>query len=91
MRRRERRLFAITDGITRLRATLDEVLAELGVLRHLQDDAVRDAVVGGPVEREDAREGGRDVARFEKLATDLAGQIEKLEEKRLRLMDQIAE
>ncbi len=86
MRRRERRLLAVIDEIARLQGTLDQVHAELGMLEHLQDDALRDAAVGGPMEREDAREGARDVARFQRLATDLAGQIERLEAKRADLM-----
>jgi hypothetical protein len=86
MRRRERRLFALTDEITRLRATLDQVHAELGMLEHLQDDAVRDAAVGGPIEREDARDGARDVARFRKLMVELSSQIETLDAKRAKLL-----
>lgn len=86
MHRRERRLFAITDQIARLRETLQQVRAELQVLQHLQDDARRDAAGGGPIEREDAREGERDVARFHRLVADLSRQIERLDGKRVSLM-----
>ena len=86
MRRKERRVLALTDEIARLHDTLDQVHAELNLLEHLQDDAVRDAAVGGPLEREDARDGARDVARFRKLAVELSGQIETLDAKRVRLL-----
>lgn len=86
MGRRERRGFEVLDEIARLRGTLTQVHAEIGVLEHLHDDAVRDASVGGPIDREDARESARDVARLRRLAADLAGQIERLELKHRRLL-----
>jgi hypothetical protein len=86
MRRTERRLFALADEIAHLHETRRQVEAELAVLEHLHDDAKRDAAVGGPIEREDDRESGRDVARFVRLLSDLTGRIERLEAKRRRML-----
>ena len=91
MRRKERRVLALTDEIARLHNTLDQVHAELNVLQHLQDDALRDAAVGGPIEREDARESSRDVTRFRKLVAELSGQIETLDAKRVKLLAELTE
>ena len=86
MRRTERRLLALTDEIARLHDDLDQANAELNMLQHLQDDAVRDSAAGGPIEREDARVGARDVARFRKLVEELSGRIETLDAKRVKLL-----
>ncbi len=90
MRRLERKLFAITDEIALLQETLRQVDAELDVLEHLQDDAVRDAAVGGPIEREDARETTRDVERFRRLVDDLRIRIARLDADRTELLDRLA-
>jgi hypothetical protein len=71
MRRLERKLFALTDEIAGLLETLRQVEAELQVLEHLQDGAVADTAVGGPIDREDARDTTRDVERFRRLVDDL--------------------
>jgi hypothetical protein len=89
MRRTERRLFALADEVAHLKETRRQVEAELAVLEHLHDDARRDAAVGGPIEREDDRESGRDVARFRRLLIDLTGRIERIEAKRARLVGRL--
>ncbi len=89
MPRLGKRLFAITDEIARLRTVISQTEEELRVHQHLEDDAVRDAVVGGPIEREDARETGRDVARFRRLVADLHGRIDRLEAKRAALLTRL--
>jgi hypothetical protein len=90
MRRAERKLFALTDEIARLRETFRQVEAELQVLEHLQDDAVRDASVGGPIEREDARETTGDVERFRRLVDDLRIRIARLEANRANLLTRLS-
>ncbi|MEK7252793.1 MAG: hypothetical protein AAB198_06075 [Actinomycetota bacterium] len=89
MRRTEKRLFALTDEIARLHEELRQTQAELDVLQHLDDDAVRDAAVGGPVEREDARETTRDVERFRRLVINLSSTIDRLEAQRAALMTRL--
>jgi hypothetical protein len=86
MRSVERRLLAIHDAISVATVELALTLDELTIHRHLDDDARRDAVVGGPIEREDARITEADVARFEELAARLQRKIARLEEKRSRLL-----
>jgi predicted RNase H-like nuclease (RuvC/YqgF family) len=87
MRRLEERLFAITDEIASLREAIRQTQEELIVHQHLHDDAVRDASVGGPIEREDARETTRDVTRFQRLITELRERVDRLEAKRDRLLE----
>jgi hypothetical protein len=85
--RRERRLLAIADRLQQI--ARDEALAveELGIHRHLDDDARRDAAVSeNPMDRAGARETGADVARFEAVLTALARERERLEKKRARLL-----
>ncbi|HLE39052.1 MAG TPA: hypothetical protein VJA44_05295 [Acidimicrobiia bacterium] len=89
MRRLEKRLFAVTDEIARLREVVRQTEEELGVHQHLEDDAVRDAAVGGPIEREDARDTSRDVARFRGLVADLSARIDRLNTKRAKLLERL--
>ena len=49
------RLFRLTDKIDRLREERRLTDAELGMLEHIDDDAQRDAAVGGPLERGQGR------------------------------------
>jgi hypothetical protein len=79
MGRREERLFRIADEIARVREELRLTIEELRIHQHLDDDARRDAAVGGPIEREDARETSRDVERFRKLAGQLQVRLDRLE------------
>jgi hypothetical protein len=84
--RAERRLFRINDEIERLRGELRLTEEELRIHQHLDDDARRDAAVGGPIEREDARITSGDVERFAALIAKLQSQIGRLERKRSRLL-----
>ncbi|MCB2222900.1 MAG: hypothetical protein KQH83_01895 [Actinobacteria bacterium] len=89
MTRLHDRLFRLTDDIDRLREEERRTAAELDVLLHLDDDARRDAAVGGPIEREDARMTAADVARFRRALRLLAAKRERLEWKRERLLQRL--
>lgn len=80
------RLFRINDQLDRLREETRLVAEELRMHEHLDDDARRDAAVGGPLERDDARMTAGDVARFRKNLTDLEKKSHRLEAKRERLL-----
>lgn len=80
------RLFRINDEIERLREQERLTVAELEVLEHLDDDARRDAVVGGPLERDDARMTAADVDRFRRTLRGLVARRQRLEAKRARLL-----
>ena len=86
MSRLHNRLFRITDEIDRLREEERLTSAELDVLLHLDDDARRDASVGGPLERDDARMTAADVARFRKNLAVINARRRHLEHKRDRLL-----
>lgn len=86
MGRVERRLLAITDEVERLREEVRLTAEELRIHEHLDDDARRDAAVGGPIEREDARITGNDVTRFEGVLEKLEARIARLERRRRRLL-----
>jgi len=45
--------------------------------------------VGGPIEREDARDTSRDVARFRGLVADLSARIDRLNTKRAKLLERL--
>jgi len=86
MPRREDRLFKIVDELERLREEIRLTEEELRIHQHLDDDARRDAAVGGPIERDDARVTAGDVSRFERLLADLNDRADRLEAKRRRLV-----
>jgi hypothetical protein len=88
--RTEERLFRINDEIAALRR--DEMLAheELIMLRHLDDNARRDAVVtGSPMDTVEARATAGDVARMERHVTALRSARRSLERKRDRFMGKL--
>jgi hypothetical protein len=89
VKRIERRIIAIADQIAALDEQLRLTTEELIIHQHLDDDARRDAAVGGPIEREDARITGSDVARFQAVANRLERQITRLEGKRARLLSRL--
>lgn len=89
MGRVERRLFRINDEIARLREELRLTEEELRIHQHLDDDARRDAAVGGPIEREDARTTSSDVDRAQKVIATLRDRIERLEQQRAQLLDRL--
>lgn len=86
MRRIERKLLRLNDEIAALAREEQLVVEELGMLRHLDDDAQRDAAVGGPLERDDARSTSGDVTRFENHLAKLGDRRRALEAKRERLL-----
>jgi hypothetical protein len=86
MSRLHARLFRLNDEIERLREEEGRTAAELGMLLHLDDDAQRDAAVGGPLERDDARMTAADVTRFRRALLMLADKRQRLERKRDRLL-----
>jgi hypothetical protein len=79
LKRVHRRLFRLNDRIAALTAEAEQVAAELGFHRSIDEDARRDAAVGNYIDREEAGLTAADVRRFEKT---LAG----LEAKRARLV-----
>jgi len=83
------RLFRLTDQINRLREEEGLTDGELGMLEHIDDDAQRDASVGGPLERDDARMTEADVARFRQALGHLRSKRRRLEEKRERLLKRL--
>lgn len=85
MSRTERRLLKILDELERLRAERRMALGELDMLRHIDDDAQRDAAVGTALDRDDARLTAQDVDRFEREVEHLDGRIAELEDKRRKL------
>jgi hypothetical protein len=86
MARIHERLFRINEEIARLQEEERLTAAELDVLRHLDDDARRDAAGGGPIERDDARMTAADVVRFRKALAHLRDKRAGLEAKRDRLL-----
>lgn len=83
------RLFRLNEEIDRLRAEERLTEGELGMLEHLDDDARRDAAVGGPLERDDARMTAGDVARFRTTLAGLQSRRARLEAKRERLLERL--
>jgi hypothetical protein len=86
MARTHDRLFRLNEEIARLAEEERLTAAELEVHRHLDDDARRDAAVGGPLERDDARLTSSDVARFGRALALLRDRRLRLEAKRDRLL-----
>ena len=90
MGRREERLFRINDEIAALRRDEYRAREELIMLGHLDDDAQRDAAVSGQiVDAADARETAADVARMGRHVRDIQAALERLEQKRDRLMAEL--
>lgn len=79
MSRLERRLLRLLDRMTHLDEEIRLTGEELVVHRHLDDDARRDAAVGGPIEREDAAVTAGDVAQLEALLVVLRSERVRLE------------
>ncbi len=88
----EQRLFKLNDEIEALRREERLVAEELRIHRHIDDDAQRDAVVGEDwVDRSFARASAADVARFERVLTDLGVRRRKLEAKRDLLLQRLSD
>lgn len=91
MKRIESRIFELGDEIAALSRAEGLASEELIYHEHLNDDAQRDAAVSDhPIDRSDARETAGDVARFERHLVQLRGKREKLETKRQKLLDKLA-
>ncbi len=70
---------------------VDQAHAELDMLRHLADDALRDAAVSDNYDdRADAKMTNADVARCERRIKGLLRERGKLVRKRDRLVDKLA-
>lgn len=79
----------IGEEIQALREEEYRVAAELEVHRDLDDDASRDAAVGGPAERRDAFETRKAVDRFTGVLENVRAQMTKLETERDELLDRL--
>jgi hypothetical protein len=90
MKRIERRIFALGDEIERLREAERLAREELVYHEHLDDDARRDAAVSdSPLDRDDARVTGQDVARARKVVEKLAAKRLVLEGRRQALIEKL--
>ena len=85
------RIKAMTAQVTAVDADLDQAVAELDMLRHLEDDAFRDALVSeGWDDKVDAKHAKRDVARCVKRIKGLERDREKLVKRRALMIDRLA-
>ena len=90
MRRIERQIIRLNHQLERLRRELELVEGELGMHRHLHDDATRDALVTDePADRAEARDAAKDVARLQAARESTHRQISNLERKRDDLLDRL--
>ena len=81
----------MTAQIAAVDADLDQAVAELDMLHHLEDDAVRDALVSeGWDDRVDEKHAKRDVARCEKRIKGLERDRVKLVKRRTAMIDKLA-
>jgi len=85
------RIKGMTAQIDHVDADLDQAVAELDMLRHLEDDAVRDALVSeGWDDKVDAKNARRDVDRCVKRIKGLEKDREKLVNRRSAMIDRLA-
>ena len=85
------RVKGMTTQIAGVDADLDQAVAELDMLRHLEDDAARDALVSeGWDDRVDAKNAKRDVDRCVKRIKRLEMDREKLVTRRSAMIDRLA-
>ena len=81
----------MTAQIASVDADLDQAVAELDMLKHLEDDAVRDALVSeGWDDRVDAKRAKRDVLRCEKRIKGLEKDRLNLVRRRTAMIDKLA-
>jgi hypothetical protein len=86
----EGRLKRVSDEIRRLRREEELVQGELGMHRHLADDATRDAIVTGEsMERAEARDASKNVTRLEAALEGVRRELGRREEQRDRLLDRL--
>ncbi len=85
------RIKGMTVQIADVDTDLDQAVAELDMLRHLEDDAARDALVSeGWDDRVDAKNARRDVDRCVKRIKGLEKDREKLVNRRSTMIDRLA-
>jgi hypothetical protein len=85
------RIKGITAQIADVDTDLDQAVAELDMLRHLEDDAMRDALVSeGWDDKVDAKNATRDVDRCVKRIKSLEKDREKLVKRRSAMIDRLA-
>ena len=85
------RIRGMSAQIAAVDADLDQAVAELDMLRHLEDDAVRDALVSeGWDDRVDEKHAKRDVARCQKRIVGLERDRVKLVKRRTAMIDRLA-
>jgi hypothetical protein len=85
------RINGMTAQIADVDADLDQAVAELDMLQHLEDDAARDALVSeGWDDRVDAKNAKRDVDRCVKRIKGLEKDREKLAKRRSAMIDRLA-
>jgi hypothetical protein len=81
----------MTAEIASVDADIDQAVAELDMLRHLEDDAVRDALVSeGWDDKVDAKRAKRDVDRCVKRIKGLESDRAKLVRRRAAMIDRLA-
>lgn len=82
---------ALTTRIEDVDRDLDQARSELDMLNHLEDDAVRDALVSeGWDDKVDAKRAHADVRRCEKRIDRLTRDRSKLVERRTWMIDKLA-
>ena len=92
MKRIERKLFRLGDEIAALDEAIRLAEEELIFHDHLNDDAQRDAAVSdSPIDRADARETAGDVSRMQRHIAGLRKDRERLDKRRSRLMNRLAD
>ena len=86
----ERKLLTIADRQAALRAERAQVEAELEYLRHIDDDAQRDAVISeSEFTRMEAGSTAADVKRFERRLRTIGRELERLEARRRTLLPKL--
>ena len=85
------RIKALNAEVEAVDADLDQAVAELDMLQHLEDDAVRDALVSeGWDDRVDAKRAKADVDRCLKRIKGLEKDRERLVKRRTAMIDRLA-
>ncbi len=85
------RIKGMTAEIAAVDTDLDQAVAELDMLIHLEDDALRDALVSeGWDDKVDAKHARRDVARCERRIKGLERDRERLVKRRATMIDRLA-
>ncbi len=91
MKRIEKKIFRINDRIKEIDKELASTRAELEYHRSINEDAQRDAAVGNYIDREEASLTRGDVRRFERTIEKLVNRKERLEDRRVSLLERLPE